>query len=335
MELKVIEESCLHEWENESKNFNVNPFLDISWLEAFRNQNHKPICFFFISDNKIVGLAGGLQIQSKHYLLRAISKSLYFFSGPAVLNNDKDLSLSCFKCLKTYAVQNGYISLSIGSYDYPYELNVEKCGLNKKIREEYIIDMRPNLENIRKRLKKGRKWEIKKAEKLGLRFSEATGSEAVKSLVTCLDSTKNRKTAKGFGTYSYYHMNYLSKKVIKKLLQGNNAHIYKVLKGDEIISSCLLVESRNRAYYLLAGSTTIGYELSGPSFLVWKLIEKLKNNGCQYFDLGGLPTDASASNLAQFKRSFGAEKRLCPGGSVSYLQGPLRNLLAKIYFKIV
>jgi lipid II:glycine glycyltransferase (peptidoglycan interpeptide bridge formation enzyme) len=334
MEVKIFEEESLDNWERELAYFGGNVFQTAPWLDAFTTKNQKPIYLRFISGEKTVGLVAGLRSQSTHFILRRLTKRFFLFTGPTVDNSNQELTQKCLKRFKDYAIQNGYINLYLGSYDVSFALNVKECGFTPLVRREYVIDLKGSIDDIRQRVSRTRRKEINKGEREGLSFFVTDSLPAVKSLVSCLDSTKGRRKERGFNDYSYYYMPYIDQDIIGKLMRANVGKIFEDRKGNEVVSSNFTVIGLTGAYGLLAGSTAVGYKLGASSFILWKIIETLKDQGAEYYNLGGVPQDKSGSGLAIFKRSFGAEERVCSGGSATYIQGHLINFLSKIYLNI-
>ena len=93
-------------------------------------------------------------------------------------------------------------------------------------------------------------------------------------------------------------------------------------KGKTLSADFAIVHG-NRAFVLLNATSAEGYEIGARKFLLLSLIEKIKEEGIEYLNLGGVPPDSSADALAFFKRSFGAEEQVCEGGSTAFLGWPL------------
>jgi hypothetical protein len=323
------------DYEKIFQNIGNNPLADPRWIEAFGSRRNTPVYFEFELKNKIIGIAGGIKIQSSHALARQITKELYLFTGPIVEYEPDRMVSQCVSSLIEHSKKSGFINLKMGFYGCLPELNVVTNGFEKVTRSEFIVDISGEIEEFRKKViwQKQRNI-INKAERSDLEFQVRNDREGLENLINCLEGTRDRKISKGYQEYAYFYVPYTNKEVLVNLLKNGIASILECKRNNVVLSSNFTLVSGEHAHYLLAGSTREGYNVGAPSLLLWKQILCLKEKGVKRFNLGGLPGDESNSGLERFKRSFGGEQKTCHGGKARYLQGPVKNYLNRLYVTI-
>ena len=312
-----------------------NPFADARWIEAFRSRNIVPVYFEFEAEKKIIGISGGIEVGSRHPLLRPITKRLYLFTGPIVEYEPYRMLSQCVNSLLEYSKKSGYIDFRMGFYGCLSKLDVMTDGFEKVTRNEFIIDISGEIEEFRKKViwQKQRNI-INKAERLDLRIESRNDREGLENLINCLRGARERKISKGYQEYSYLYVPYTNETVLLNLLRNGIGSILECRRNNVILSSNFTLVSGEHAHYLLAGSTKEGYRAGAPSLLLWKQIQYLKEKGVKKFNLGGLPGDESNSGLERFKRSFGGDEKTCNGGKTRRLQGRVKTYLNKIYITL-
>ena len=88
-----------------------------------------------------------------------------------------------------------------------------------------------------------------------------------------------------------------------------------------------------QCYYLHGGSSSKGFELGASYLLFWEIIQDLKYNHFNLFNLGGVPKEAEngeslSHGLFRFKRGFGTRIIACMGGTK--VLNPLKNKIYKV-----
>jgi len=171
------------------------------------------------------------------------------------------------------------------------------------------VDLKRDEEEIYKKFSKGKRWDIKKAEKNGVIVKESEKIEEFAKI-------KNEK----LGILKYL-LGRFQKKQIKALWQTfspEKATLLATFSQNKMVASILLLFHDKTAYYWLAGSTKKGNKLGAPSLLVWEGVKLAKKKGCALFDFEGIedPRYKSTSSWAgftRFKKGFGGKEVEYPG----------------------
>lgn len=158
-------------------------------------------------------------------------------------------------------------------------------------------------------LPKDTKYEIRKAEKNGLKIKESKDIELFYKLL--------QETMK-IGHWSVP----IQKEVTSlwKAFQPNNSVI---LMSD--YSGCLLIWNGDTAHYMYAALTKKGRELGAAYFTLWEAIKFCQRESLKYLDLEGIyderrPKDNKKwQGFTKFKMGWGGEVKEYPGSWTKYL----------------
>lgn len=328
--LEVREESRLREWEGLLRSFGATPFFAPSWLECFRTRHRTPVYLRFVSNGTTIGLAAGLRNEPSNPLLKKFFRILFFYSGPVVVDADQGLARDCLEKLIGYASANKYTHIKLESWDSPCALNFDGLAFKPSTRREYVLDLRPSLAELRKNMK-NRMRDVRAAESNGLTFHEGGSPEILDDLMSLLEETKSVRLAKNYQNYSYFYISYLDQDALHRLFKNGILKAFYVKKQDDVLSVTVDAVHHRRAYGLFVGTSQAGYKLKANAFIQFKTIEKFKNEGIEFYNFGGVPSDSSAKGLVFFKTSFGARERLCCGGRTPHLQSRFFNCLTDAY----
>lgn len=178
-----------------------------------------------------------------------------------------------------------------------------------------IVDLKKDEKEIYKNFSKGKRWDIKKAEKNKVKVRK---SEEIDQFI----KIKNEKMGA-----AKFLLGRSQEKQIKALWQTfspKNAVLLLALcsndlnHGNKPIAGILLLFHDRIAYYWLAGSTKKGNKLGAPSLLVWEGVKLAKKKGCEIFDFEGIEdprykSTSSWSGFTRFKKGFGGKEVEYPG----------------------
>jgi len=184
------------------------------------------------------------------------------------------------------------------------------------------INLKKGEKEIFKNFSKGRRWDIKKAEKNGVFVRP---SEKIEKFI----KIKNEK----LGILKYFLGRFQSKqiKALWQTFSPKKAALLAAFSQNEMVAGVLLLFYDKVAYYWLAGSTKKGKELGAPSLLVWEAIKLSKKKNCVLFDFEGIKdarykSSFSWAGFTRFKKSFGGKQVKYPKILVKY-QVPFKTLL--------
>ena len=105
--------------------------------------------------------------------------------------------------------------------------------------------------------------------------------------------------------------------------------------NDKFAAGIILVKNGNNLIaYIAASDIELNRKYGASSFLFWKSMMWAKEQGMEYFDFGGIPSDINpdgpAYGVYRFKKNFGGDLIQFPTG-----EKILSQVKAKIFNKIL
>jgi phosphoribosylformylglycinamidine (FGAM) synthase PurS component len=171
-------------------------------------------------------------------------------------------------------------------------------------------------EEIRKRLHKSFRRDLKMAEKTGIEMRESVDYEFCEILEKLYLTSRKKKGFAGRDPEEFIGPQ-------RMLSPAEKMNISIAFLNDEPISAHLASNLGDTAVVLLAGSNEKGLEF-GSSYLVWyRAAVSAWRAGMKWYDLGGIdPSDNP--NVYQFKSRMGAEEVFHIGAFEAYSSSRLR-----------
>lgn len=164
-------------------------------------------------------------------------------------------------------------------------------------RKVVYVDLTLDIEEIIKGFSKGRKSDIKMAEKKNLVFTELSKVDYMPIFKKIYFQTMDRNNA---DKYYYFSENYFI-----KMVEIENFRLFSVSNQNEIVSMAIIIESFPNIYYHLGATTESGLKLKAMPYLLFKVIELYNKKGnYEKFILGGGRTNSDTDTLFLFKKEF-------------------------------
>ena len=311
-------------WKKDLNLFNYSLFITPEWTESVSDTLHTPIYLNFIINKKIVGKIAGLIVKNKK-----IGYSLYFYSGPALLNLNENLYNDCLDSIFSFAKNNSFSMIKIDDYDNKY--SIKYSGNNFFITKsvEFIVPLNKGLDNIK--IKKRFLRNVKKSKGKGLIIKESNDPTKINILLKLLESTKQKRIKKYNEYYNPFYLINLNKNSIKKLLKSRMALFVYTEINNSVDCMELILKKGNSIYMLLKGTNKNGYKKGLPSLINYYIIKKYSNAGFSTYNLGGRVPGKGGDGLEIYKKSMGAEKVIVYGASTQLLTFPLKLLNPLFY----
>lgn len=321
IQLKAFKQSVA-QWNEHLRRHDGSMFLSHEWLEALKSEAGQPIYFLFTDQDNIKAMIAGLERPVGNGKRR----QLFFFAGIASAGNDPLLLKQCKLLLLRYARSNSYWRVIMKSYDCMRCHNAKIKDYVAFRREEFIVDLTRELQEISQAISPEARRKIRKAARAGLAFKQGHSEELLKALFQLIDSTYQIRTRKGYGKYSPYSMPFLNQEIAMHLLKQKLAIIHYVEKGGEPLSMAFTVIVAQKAYGIWMGSSQEGYKAAAPSLLIFESIKALKANGNTYLNMGGVPLGSKNQGVRKFKLSMGATPVYSSEQTTDFLMPPLSYL---------
>ena len=171
--------------------------------------------------------------------------------------------------------------------------------------ETIWLDLQSDSAELRENLDKKWRNALSKAERAGL---EITCDEAGQGAAAFLMGYSADRAAKGYDGPSVK----LSAAIIKAFGAKNRAWICTAQLDKRDIAAILVLCHGSSATYQIGWSSEEGRNTSAHNLLLWHAIQRLKQNGYRYLDLGGV-NDESAKGVKKFKEGLGGHARRYAG----------------------
>lgn len=173
------------------------------------------------------------------------------------------------------------------------KLDVE-IGIPIHLQHTVIIDLSKSEEEILSSMKQKTRYNIKLAQKKGLKVSISNEDSELGIFLDLYESTVKRQN------YSGRSIGYL--KTVWKNFK-DKAYIATVYFEDKAIASWFLISEGETLTYVYGGSSQEYKNLMAPYLLAWEIVKFGKENGYHYFDLFGIKKNLE-DGYSRFKIGF-------------------------------
>lgn len=228
--------------------------------------------------------------------------SPYGYSGPIMHVSDKKVEDPLWKSFLTefhsYCLENNIVAEFMRLHpfirnDIPLKRFVSTL---RESGEVVHIDLSLPKEVIWKNFKKSCRNAVTKAQRKNVKVFRSNTKWAISSFYNLYTETMTRRSAqrKYFFSISFF-------RDLFKILKGNVTLLIAKYEGN-VISAAIFLNKYGFVHYYLSGSDINFLRLSPNELLLYKAIQRAKDDGYQIFNLGGgyQPNDS----LFRFKASF-------------------------------
>ncbi|MBR2754119.1 peptidoglycan bridge formation glycyltransferase FemA/FemB family protein [Candidatus Saccharibacteria bacterium] len=182
-------------------------------------------------------------------------------------------------------------------------LGLRESPMHLAAEHTVIIDLSLSEEELLKNMRRQTRYEVRRAEKLGIKVSGDNSEKTFKEFHQVQLETAKRQS---FVPPS------LDVLMAEKKAFLNNANIYvaETAEGEKIAYGLIIKNGREADYYE-AASTPLNRKLPGAYALLWQVIRDLKKEGFERFNLWGIAPAGQPNHryagVTTFKTGFGGE----------------------------
>ncbi len=173
-------------------------------------------------------------------------------------------------------------------------INGIKVGRHLFKPKTYWWNLELSEEELLKRMHPKCRYNIKVAQKHEVKINE--GQEYFEDYVSLLFSGTVKRQKVGMHDRLYHEQ-------MRQAL-GDMARLFVAKYKDQILSTMLVFTWKGKAYYAYGGNSLEHKEVMAPTYLLWTVAKKLKNEGIKIFDLWGAE---EGKGFSRFKQQFGAD----------------------------
>lgn len=219
-------------------------------------------------------------------------------------------------------------------FDIPrnYKLETSNFGLIKSFEEmqpehTLILDLSKTEEEILAQMKQKGRYNIKVAEKNGVKVEK---TKSVEGFYQLYEKTANRQII------SYRRKHYFET-LLDILNQKDYCWVFNARHENQILASAIVSFYNDKAIYLFGGSSDKMRNVMAPYKLQWEAILEAKRRGCITYDFFGIAPDDNEKHpwagVTRFKKQFGGEE-VSIYGSYDKVYKPFEYRIFKIAEKL-
>lgn len=187
-------------------------------------------------------------------------------------------------------------------YSIPKEFKPSPKPLFTKY--NFVLDLTKSEEELLKNMHQKTRYNIRVAEKKGVKVEERTDDEAFETYLKLYFETTLRQNY--FGHNKHYH-----KLVWQTLKKAGMARLLIASYNKVPLTAWMLLNFKDTLYYPYGGSSTLHRDVMSSNLIAWEAIKVGKKLNLKEFDLwGALGPDADPKNpwfgFHRFKQGYGA-----------------------------
>lgn len=302
--------------------------------------NQKNIQFKYIiardTNNKIAGCIIA-RIRGGQFPVNLIAKSFWIESGILIRKEFIEEKAAIKRLLldrlteEAKKINATVVKFNHWSREREYTL-FEELNYNHSNNTTILIDLKKEEKALFSALSKGHKSTVKKAIKNNLEFKtyNSTDNEGFKDFMRLYEETFQRAIAMNKNS----SMTKRDASFFNIAFQNNTRPFYlmNAVINEKVAASGIFVQNGDTLIYFIGASDiSLNRQYGASNFLIWNTILWAKENGLNYFDLGGVPDnpdkESPAYGVYRFKKNFGGELTTFYGGEKTI--SPLKNSILK------
>jgi len=172
-------------------------------------------------------------------------------------------------------------------------------------RYTFELNLEPSEEELMSKQNSKTRYNIKLAEKKGVKVIEDTSERGLEDYLRILAETTKRQ---GFYAHTPEYFN----KLWESLKDNDMMHIFKAVYENKVLVVWIVFVFNNVLYYPYGASSSLYREVMASNLMMWEVIRFGKAKGCKNFDmwgsLGPNPDPKSSwGGFHRFKKGYGGE----------------------------
>jgi len=198
-----------------------------------------------------------------------------------------------------YCRRQGVSQLSIGTFSSPEALIPPLPGEKSRTkRSEFVIDL-PGVD-LMAQMKKTHRYCVRQGENAGLRLRRTRDSAHCVEHLQVNQASMERRAKRGEQVES------AGDAFPRAALASGAAEMFQALRGDQVLSSSVVVRAPRGAYLHSSGSDPEGMKIGASPFLNFQIAKTLQTENCDIYNLGG--ANSQERGLWDYKTHFGTRR---------------------------
>lgn len=305
IEIKIIENKV--EWESFILNHEEANFLH-SWLWGYFNEKiGKTITRTgFYEEGKIIGVLLTIVEKSKR------GKFLIVPGGPIIDWKNKKLVITVFNEIRKIAKDNKCVFARIrpqlisdeNSKNIFKNFGLKNAPTHLHAELTTQLDITKSEDEILSNMRKATRYEIKKAQKMGIRTEKTTDPKSIEKFYDIQIDTARRQKFVPF-TLSYLFEQF------KVFAENDNALLFNSYFENKLLAQAFVIFYGSEAVYHYGTGTDLGRKYPGAYLIQWEAIKEAKQRGIKRYNFWGIAplekTSHRFAGISLFKRGFGGK----------------------------
>lgn len=179
------------------------------------------------------------------------------------------------------------------------------------------LDLSQDNETLKRAMRKGTRYEINRAQKLGINIEAATDDRFINEFCELQLATAQRQHFVPFST------RFLSEQ-FRTFAEADKVVMYRATHQNQLLSMAFIIFYGNEAAYHYGASTDLSRQYPGVYAIQWEAIQEARRRGCSRYNFWGVTEHGAKGHrfygVSVFKRGFG-------GQDVAYL--PAHDLIVR------
>ncbi len=196
--------------------------------------------------------------------------------------------------------------------------DLKKSPMHLAAEHTVMIDLRKSEEELLSEMRRQTRYEVRRAEKLGIKVLKSNSEELFKEFHRIQAETANRQgfvpprletllaEREAFGENITIYVAKIEEEELKKALGEVPEN-----RGDGIIAFGMVIRDGKEGDYYEAASTDLNRKLPGAYTILWRAMRDLKVEGYERFNLWGIAPAGQPNHryagVTTFKTGFGGE----------------------------
>jgi lipid II:glycine glycyltransferase (peptidoglycan interpeptide bridge formation enzyme) len=296
-----------HEWEHFLSQHSEANFLQSWYWGEFHEALGKTVSRIgFYRDNKLIGVMLAI--------IEAARRGRYLTvpAGPIIDWHDQELVSTAFKEMRNVAQLNTCVFVRIRPQLLEDEYSKQIFSLNNArpaqmhLHAELTsrLDITPSEEELLANMRKTTRYEIRKAEKLGITIETSTDEKEVKQFYEYQLETAQRQKFVPF-SYKFFLEQF------KVFFAVDKALLYTAKFEGKILAQAFIIFYGSEAVYHYGVGTEEGRRYPGAYSIQWESIKEAKKRGMKFYNFWGVAAEEDKTHrfytISIFKRGFGGE----------------------------
>lgn len=260
----------------------------------------------FYKNNRLSGVMLSILEQAKR------GKYLTVPGGPIIDWEDKEMVDAVFSEIKKIAMESNcsFARIRPQLISSPekeilfHKYDCKDAPMHLHAELSNILDITKSEEELLANMRKTTRYEIRKAEKLGVKIEKSRDQSLIRQFFDLQMATARRHN---FVPFSYQFF----REQFKVFFEIHKAFLYTAKFENKILAQAFIIFYGQEADYHYGASTEEGRKIPGAYLLQWEAIKEAKRRGLTRYNFWGVApesqTDHRFHGVSVFKRGFGGE----------------------------